>query len=257
MNPRKRASTPSLKLSKAPIVEAVVDIDCDLPPTLDLAALEAPARRTFGDRYPKFRKQFMQQLEFELSASDPPKQSSRQGIQALQFLQEDEKQLVQVRAEGFSFNRLVPYSHLDDYLPEIERTWHLFCNVTSPVHVRLLRLRYINRIPLPTKKGRVELSEYFRVGPRLPDERRLTLTGFLDHRAAIEEATGNHVNIVLTAQPVEAKALPIIFDIESTRAVELKPDDWNEIVTIIQSLRTLKNRVFRNTLTPRCMDLLR
>jgi hypothetical protein len=32
------------KLSAAPIVEAVVDIECDMPPTLNLSALEESAR---------------------------------------------------------------------------------------------------------------------------------------------------------------------------------------------------------------------
>ena len=51
---------------------------------------------------------------------------AKRAIQSLQFLHEDEKQLVQVMAQGFSFNRLAPYTSLDDYLPVIQRTWELF-----------------------------------------------------------------------------------------------------------------------------------
>ena len=82
--------------------------------------------------------------------------SVRRGIQALQFLHADEKQLVQVRAQGFSFNRLAPYTSLDDYLPEIERTWHLFVGLASPVQIRVVQLRYINRIPC--RRGRAGSS---------------------------------------------------------------------------------------------------
>ncbi len=36
-------SEPSQKLANPPIVEAVVDIDCDLPPGVELAALKEKA----------------------------------------------------------------------------------------------------------------------------------------------------------------------------------------------------------------------
>jgi hypothetical protein len=37
------SATP-VKLAKPPIAEAVVDINCDMPPSFELAALEKPAR---------------------------------------------------------------------------------------------------------------------------------------------------------------------------------------------------------------------
>lgn len=88
-------------------------------------------------------------------------------IQALQFLQDDEKQLVQVRAQGFSFNRLASYTTLDDYLAEIQSVWELFTGLASPVQIRTIRLRYINRILLPLTNGSVELEDYFEIGSSL------------------------------------------------------------------------------------------
>src|SRR5437879_2445679 len=100
-----------------------------MPPDFDLVALEAPSRGRFRDRYPKFRVQFIQETKIETQPQSPPQTSFRHGLQALQFLQEDEKQLVQVRAQGFSFNRLAPYTSLDDYLLEIKRTWEVTANL--------------------------------------------------------------------------------------------------------------------------------
>lgn len=134
------------KLANPPIIEAVLDLDCDMPPSQDIAALETPARESFRDHYPTFRTQLLQGFRIEQPPDAEPRLSAQRGIQAFQFLQEDEKQLVQVRAHGFSFNRLAPYTSLGDYLPEIERTWRLFVGFVSPVQVRLIRLRYINRI---------------------------------------------------------------------------------------------------------------
>jgi uncharacterized protein (TIGR04255 family) len=246
-----------LQLLKAPIIEAVLDIDCDLPPTFDLAALETRSRDLFGDRYPRFRKQLMQEHTIRAKGDEPPTMSVRHATQSLQFLQEDGKQLVQIRAQGFSFNRLAPYTTLDDYLPEIERTWRLFVSVAAPVQIRSVRLRYINRILLPMVGGRVKLEDYLKVCPRLPDEERLTFTGFLNQHTAVENGTGNQVVIILTTQSHENEMLPLILDIITTSNGPAEVENWAWLSATIQALRALKNSVFRNTLTEECLNLFR
>jgi uncharacterized protein (TIGR04255 family) len=244
-----------VNLKFPPIVEAVLDIDCDMPTMLALDTLEASARDVFRDRYPKFRTQFIHAFQVEAATDRTPNVTTKQGIQALQFLHEDEKQLVQVRAQGFSFNRLAPYKSLDDYLPEIERTWRLFVDLAAPVQIRLIRLRYINRILLPMTAGRVDLDDYLKFGPRLPDENRLTFEGFLTKHSLVESDTDNRVNIILTAQPIENDKLSVIFDIETYRLGNADPHDWAGSLSEIQSLRRLKNLVFENSLTDKCLNL--
>ena len=92
---------PALTLAHAPIIEAVVDIDCDMTPGQDFAALEAAGRGCFGDRYPRSRTRFLQEHQIEQHGDSPPRFSARRGIQAFLFLHDDEKQLVQVRQQGF------------------------------------------------------------------------------------------------------------------------------------------------------------
>lgn len=244
-----------LRLSKAPIVEAILDIDCDMLPAFDLAALESPVRQAYQDFYPKFRAQPFQNGRIELHEGEPPKFSQRQfGVQAFYFLQEDERQLVQMRAQGFSFNRLAPYTSLDDYLPEIKRTWKLFANIASPLQIRQVRLRYINRILVPLKSGEVDLEEYFKVSPQLPDENNLKFLGFFNQHAVVEQDTGNRANIILTTQAHEDVVLPLIFDIEAIHSGSFEPE-WNLMLAKIESLRSLKNRIFKNTLTEQCLKL--
>ena len=248
-------NAPLLKLPNPPIVEAVLDIECDLPPDQQLTALEAPAREVYTDRYPLCRPQIFQEHQIETRPDVALNVSVRHGITAIQFLQGDEKQLVQVRAQGYTFNRLAPYASLDDYLPEIERTWRLYVGLASPVQIRLIRLRYINRILLPLINGRVELDAYFRVFPHLPDEERLALVGFLHQHAAVESGTGNQVQIVFTSQHPEGNKLPVIFDNTAATAEVGEPDNWDWIAEKIDALRALKNHVFERSLTQKCLNL--
>jgi uncharacterized protein (TIGR04255 family) len=245
---------PGPKLKSSPIVEAVLDIDCDLPPGLDFTSLERPAGTFFLSDYPTIKTVFVQEHEINAMPDSEPTMSIRRGIQAVQFLKEDQKQLVQIRPQGFSFNRLAPYSTLDDYLPEIERCWKLFIALTSPVQVRAVRLRYLNRILLPLGKRGVVLEDYLKFAPKFPNE-TLTVAGFLSQIAGIDEETGNHVNVVLTGQTSENETAPVIFDITAAAVKSTGVENWNVILATIGSLRSLKNRVFRDNLTDRCLNL--
>ncbi|MDA0348828.1 MAG: TIGR04255 family protein [Verrucomicrobia bacterium] len=245
----------SFHLENAPIIEAIVDIDCDLRPDFDLAVNGPAIREVLKDSYPKMRHQIFQEHKVSHSQNSPPKVDVRKGVKALQFQSEDGKQLVQFRTNGFSFNRLAPYDGLDKYLPEVKAKWELFSELVKPVQIRKIGLRTINRILLPLEGGKVKLDDFLKVGPRLPDEDTLTFVGFLNQHMALEAGTGNHVNIVLTTQQSTKEGLPLILDIDAFRPCQSDPPPWEKILEIITSLRSLKNRGFRNTLTKKCLNL--
>lgn len=232
------ANTTRLQLLNSPIVEAVFDFDCDLPSGFDLTILAERLRGRLGVQYPMFRGPV---------------------FGAFQFRQRDEKQVVQVRQHGFSFNRLAPYSTLDEYLPEIERTWRIYVELAAPFQIRTIRLRNINKIPLPLTAGTVDLGEYLTVAPRLPEEDSFVLAGFLNQQTAVEKATGHHINLVLTAEPVSdpaSETFPVILDITVASQSPIDdPTDWSKIMPAIASLRSLKYRIFSNTLTKKCIKL--
>jgi len=248
-------SASEFKLPRPPIVEAIVDIDCDPATGLRFEDLEGPARERLRDKYPEFQTKLIHELEIRTKPTEPPNPSFRRGIQAFQFLQRDKKQLVQIRIQGFSFNRLAPYTTLDEYLPEIERTWAIYRELASPVQVKLVRLRYINRIMLPRKEGRMNLDDYFTVAPRLPDEEKLRMIGFLHQHTAEEVETGHHVSIILTAQPPEGNSLPVILDNTVTALNAGDPAEWPWILSQISALRASKNEIFRKTVTDECLNL--
>ena len=242
------------KLKSPPVIEAVVDINCDLPPNIEIEGLEQAARDLFRGEYPLFQTRQLFEHTIQAKGDAPPKASLRRDIEGYLFKTADEKQLVQVRAKGFSFNRLAPYSTLDAYLTEIERTWTLYSSIASPVQIRDIRLRYINLFKLPSVSDKVELKDFLKVDVSFPEESGLQLVGFLNRYSAVDPHTRHRAETILTCKQPENNALPIILDITAVNNKQMQPDDWTKILSEIQALRGLKNRVFFNTLTEQCLQ---
>jgi uncharacterized protein (TIGR04255 family) len=169
----------------------------------------------------------------------------------------EKNQIVQIRSDGYSFNRLAPYDSLDEYLPEIRRTWDLYRELALPVQVRAVRLRYINRILLPGPNGDPTLSRFLKVAPQLQPSAGTTLEAFLNHRVAVDLATGYRINTSLSSQFRLESMAPVILDNGVEANLITSPDDWTSIADAIGGLRKLKNRVFQETLTDECLNLFR
>ncbi len=253
-------SAGSQRLTRPPIVEMVVDIDCDLPADVELADLQERAKEVYSDRYPGFRLRFQQTTR---SGDAQQQLNIREATYAYQFLGE-EPQLVQLRRDGFSFNRFAPYTDLDEYLSEIKRTWRIFVDLVSPVTIRRIGVRYINRILLPSGEGIVNLDEYLYLGSKLPDEIALKFTSILNEYSAIEDVTGHEVKVrmVIDEREVlpwlrENQPLPVIFDIAGSHRHSYDPLMWENIESTILALRRMANAIFWSSLTEQCLNLFR
>jgi uncharacterized protein (TIGR04255 family) len=230
-------------------------------PDFDLVAIEPDVRAAFTAAYPVVENMYVDQFQIERKPEAGPELSlkNQHGLLAFLFRAEDRRQIVQARSQGYSFNRLAPYSSLDDYLGEIERTWSFYSSVAKPLSVFRIKLRYINRVLLPLEDdGVVDLDQYFKVGPKVPKEPSgLALTGFTNRTVAVDQATGHQATMVLASQPEEKEnnRLPVIFDIGVVANVEANPSNWEEIKSSVSSLRKLKNNVFEHTLKEKCLEL--
>jgi len=245
------------EIENPPIIEAVVDIDCDLPSSLEFQTIKEKGEAVFRDEFPIFREMLLEQHTIQPNENAPPTHEVKKGVKAYQFRSEDEKQLIQFRPAGYSFNRLAPYTSLDYYLPIIESTWKSFVEIAQPVIIRRVSIRIINKIHLPVTDGQVLLKDYLQSPPKLPEtsEDRLIFSGFFEQHAAREPSTGHQVKIVRTVKGATESELTLLLDIAVYNQTEFKPDSWEDIRNQLNSIRRLKNQLFRNTLTETCLNL--
>jgi uncharacterized protein (TIGR04255 family) len=248
-------------LDNPPIVEAIVDIDCELPPNFALAALEGRAAESLKGTYPKLQKKMMHQFQIRKDGDGPPEHTFKnEALEALLFRSEDEKQLTQFRRTGYSFNRLAPYPEegMDAFFPEIQRTWEDYCQIAEPIRIRKIGLRMINRIGLPLGVGgSLELDEYLEAGPQMPklEDRKLSFSGFLNKYQVGDQDSTLRASVVLASQGAADGKLTVLLDIDAFDPQPTESFDWPYVSAVLTSLRGLKNDLFRKTPTSSCLKL--
>src|SRR5689334_7230430 len=94
-------------LANAPITEALLDIQVQLPTRIKLGQLEA-MHREIRDRYPNRRTRKRVEVNVQLESEVPVATPSPREDGYL-FQSGDGKRIVQARLDGFTFNQLKPY----------------------------------------------------------------------------------------------------------------------------------------------------
>lgn len=246
------------KLANPPIVEAIVEFDCDVPPNNDLKSLEQSAKEMFREHYPDAQPRYLQEVRVATGQDGAFNSSLQRSLQAWMFRASDGNQLVQVRQSGFSFNRLAPYAGFDVCLPLIEEAWRRYRDLVDPIVVREIRLRYINRLLLPV--GEVEkegLNHFLAIEAAPPAGTRLERSEFLMQYQASDPDTHFRAGVILAGQPPVKEQLPVVFDNGVSAGGEWEPADWESVVGVLESLRELKNRIFFQTVKPSCLEQFR
>ena len=239
---------------KAPIREAIIDIRVRFAKPPSISVLDSLHDAIKGE-YPG--RQARISLEANISI---PIQPGSAGISSnapkedgYLHISPDGKQVVQTRFDGFTFNRMEPYDRWSTFSGEAKRLWPIYRAIAAGSTITRLALRYINSISVPTP---CNLQDYVltvpMIAPALPqDVKNYFMRLVLPYPRAGAEAT-----IAQTLEPAQNGRLPIIFDIDVYKTVDL-PVDEEEIWKHFDELRDLKNEIFEKSTTQATKDLFK
>jgi uncharacterized protein (TIGR04255 family) len=242
-------------LKNAPITEALIDFRVRLPAVFDIARLKE-AHNQIKDRYPQMDEQKMIEQEFQLQSKEgqPPQCTVRdRGVIGYFFRSADQMNLVQFRRDGFTFNRLYPYTSWNEVFPEASRLWQMFVALAQPEEISRLAVRYINRVQLPL--AQLDFSAYLTAPPALPRWSPQNVSSFLSRVVIHEPETGIAANIVQALEPpLNNDYISMILDIDVYEAnvSELTPE---AALSHFEKLREMKNRIFFGSLTDKAIAL--
>jgi uncharacterized protein (TIGR04255 family) len=237
-----------------PIVEAILDIRVLLPKEVGFEKLEA-FHDYIKERFPKKQEHKLFKASIELSPKGPGPLETSGGPDGYRFQSPDEKKIVQARLDGFTFNKLKPYEKWDVFRSEARELWDYYFQLTNPVKITRIALRYINRIeiPLPMK----DFKEYILTNPEVAPKLPQALDRFFMQLGIPNPDIQATALITQTMEtPTENQRLPLIFDIDVFRKVNYignEPEMWDEF----EKLRTFKNEVFFNSITEKTEELFK
>lgn len=233
-------------LSRAPITEALFDFRVTLPTDFQVEKFRA-LQPGITDAYPLMQEIRRFEARFETQPNKTvASEGDSGGIQGFFFKSPDGLNVAQFRRDGFTFNRLAPYTDWDGLCPEALRLWSMFVSVALPEKVDRLAVRYINRIKLPPNGN---LNEFLEVlPPPFPGSPEL-LSSFVMRQARHDPKTGYMVNIAEALEPgLSGSDSILILDIDVSKVGGLRLDP-SSLQPLLSEMRTIKNEVFFKAIT--------
>ena len=242
-------------LSKAPIVEAVIDFRA-LPTTpCEQGQFEAYFRKEFTD-FPAF--QVHNQVNYHLKAqsgNQPEVVQPTSWWQGLAFHSADKLRIAQCQRDGFSLSRLPGYPKWEEFASEALNLWSKYAALTKPIEIQRIGVRFINRIPIPVHAG--DLSDYLINAPKAWDSFPVPFASFVHSDTFSVPDTNYLIHVVRALQPPDTTSdLPaIILDTDiSTRSPS--STDPKVLETRLREMRWLKNKVFFASIAKKLQDSL-
>lgn len=237
-------------LTKAPIKEALIDIQVKMPNEIDF-----DKTKEFGnlihDEYPTKTKRFRTTFGIKPSGGlvGPPE---RQLI-GWKFTSVDGMQIVQARLDGFTFSRLKKYEDWSRLKEESSRLWSIYLDFFHPTSIDRIGCRYINEIRL---KHPIDLQEYLSRSPGSPVGSPDIFASFIS-RVVIPYHEYNTTAIITQAfeKVLADGTAPIIIDIDvfMQEVNEAQIEIWE----VLDNFRNIKNQIFFGSITPKTVEMYR
>jgi uncharacterized protein (TIGR04255 family) len=249
----KKSQKPAYPLLKnAPIVEALLDIQVQLPKEKDLKMLHTLFEEV-KNKYPLEKKRFKFSGTIEFKAQEELAKSSVSNTQVDGYLyySEDKSKVFQARLNGFTFNKHKPYQSWSALKKEAKQLWLLYIKVVEPVTINRIALRYINKIPL---KIPFTPSNYFKTLPSLANGLDYKMNNLFSQISITNHKINAKANITEAVETTGIDTALFLFDIDVYQQGDFNESEiWN----IFENLRDFKNKIFFESITERTLKLLK
>jgi uncharacterized protein (TIGR04255 family) len=240
-----------------PIQEALLDIQVTLSPDLKLETLKG-FHEGLETRFPEMQERVSWEQGFQIAgAGETQAIRSSRSVDGYLFVSKSEGKVVQARRDGFTFNKLKPYSNWETFNSEARELWGRYVSLVHPISVQRIALRYLNRISLPLPVR--DLRDYCLLFPDLPPALPQGMSEFFLRVTLPAADAPCAANVTLTFEPPApcATALNLILDNEASYVFGSLSVDTEAIWSKLTQLRDLKNKVFDASLTEETRKLFR
>lgn len=242
-------------LPNAPITEALIDLRVNKSDAQALEQSLGLLKERLGDRYPQVNNLRGFEAGFVLRMGKDVEPHARdKGFGGYIFYSQDGLNVVQFRPDGFTYNRLKPYTSWEEITPRALDLWRLYTELTKPEFVVRAALRYINhlRFPFPLES----YYQYLTTMPPAPEGPHYFIKGYLSRVIIGDPNLGTDAIVSQALEPLaDTKSITFILDIDAFREGEFAPLG-DELLRTLDNLRAMKNNIFFGSITEDTLRIL-
>ncbi len=230
-------------LKNAPIKEAIVDIQVELPSDA-LKGLEK-LKKSYSREYPVTKD--LLGLEVRIKSTAETRGSSHEmNRMGIRFETGNNDRVVLARLDRMVFSRVNKYYDWDDLIENAKKAWGKYRRAMKPVRIKRLAVRYINQVQLEWP-----IEDIVKAQPSIPTGVDYKMNGFTSQTLL----TDNGVSILVTLAKKD-RSEPVLIDIDVFKDVDLLPKQFISVWKQISKFREIKNNVFFNYSTQKLIKEL-
>lgn len=234
-------------LSKAPIVEGLIDIRVERSAEVTIAGLKAACDELAAE-FPSRVERHMIVTQLNLSPDAATRtQITDDGPDGVILNSADGKWVAQFRLDGFTLSRLHPYGTWDELKAKAITLWTLYLTAAKPIKVVRIASRFINRVQMPVGDPfEKTFLTNFVIGPSLPQ----SVVGYLLRVVIPFE---EYQAIAILTQSLDGNGTDCILDLD-TFSDQPGGISETEIWHKLDTLRDVKNRLFFGSFTEQALE---
>jgi uncharacterized protein (TIGR04255 family) len=239
--------------SRAPIVEALIDVRVRLPQTAHIEKLRT-VTASMTSKYPKVKAQL--QANVSVGIGNQPIFSGTQTQTGWQFISEDEKEAFTARLDGFSYSCQAPYPGWQHFREEAAQLGATYINVTGALDVTRIAVRYINRVVIPLPIA--DYREYLLTAPEIAPGLSQELQHFVMQLQIPQDDIPDCMLVLNEGSlpSTEPDVAPVLLDIDLFRILSV-PASSDEVWSTLEMLHERKNKIFEASITDKARALFR
>lgn len=229
------------RLSKAPIVEAALDIRARAMGDWEEAGISDALRTQFAE-YPHHEGRNLFQGELAIEPGKQPRHELEDlGWGGVVARSGDKKQVAFFERDRFLFNRLESYTRWDAFQAEALRLWNIHRALARPMTLQWVGIFFRNHVPL--SHGNMRMEDCLGLVPNEPAEVSAIYTGYLHQDTMTVSGHNYDVFIMRTTQTTSSASWMLIMDVNPFTRVSFSVEEA-DMQGCLQEMRWLKNKAF-------------
>jgi uncharacterized protein (TIGR04255 family) len=241
---------------KPPILEAIIDIQVR-PDTNVLTedALKLFLERTEG-KYSTVTPINQVTFGFDTSNAASPKQH-QQPPTMIGWRCAGNGAIVQLKANGFTFSRLPPYTDWDSFKADAHAAWNEYKLLIDAKIIGRYAVRFVNKINIEHQQ--IELFDYLNLYPKLPTDIPQDVGGLFMQLRMPQNDLGTNASAVINtalAPPDQPAKIALVLDIDLFCETEVAVEN-DDVWLRLDTLRERKNKLFEACITDKARELFK